>query len=156
MAATIMPADHLKHIVEPSIQVDGLLALIAAAQALEQHTQQSPRPSERDHRKMQVYVRRFEEMEQPQTQPQKQKQKRIKTEERVPGLVGRILCKKFKDGRGRSKMYQGRVMSVSCATKDCPFDFGAGVTATVKYSVHYEDGDAEDMTHADVLRHLVD
>jgi hypothetical protein len=154
MAATLMPADHLKHIVEPSIQVDGLLALIAAAQALEQLAQQSPRPSEREHRKMQAYVRRFEEMEK--EQPQPQKQKRTKTEERVPGLVGRTLRKKFKDGRGRPKMYLGQVMSVSCATKDCPFDFGAGVTATVKYSVHYEDGDAEDMTHAEVLRHLVD
>ena len=47
-------------------------------------------------------------------------------------------------------------MCVEWATKDRPFDFGAGVTATVKYSVQYDDGDSEDMTHADVLKHIIE
>lgn len=151
MSATLLPLT-----VEPSVPFDGLLALIAAAQALEHHTQPpttdlsgksgQQTDSEREKRKMAVYVRRrFEEMQQP---PKRQK--------RAADLVGRTLSKQFKDGRGRPKMYRGQVVSVSCATRERPFVFGAGVTATVKYLVHYEDGDAEDMTHADVLRHLVD
>lgn len=153
MSATLLPLT-----VEPSVPFDGLLALIAAAQALEHHTQPpttdlsgksgQQTDSEREKRTMAVYVRRFEEMQQP--------PKRQKRQKRAADLVGRTLSKQFKDGRGRPKMYRGQVVSVSCATRERPFVFGAGVTATVKYLVHYEDGDAEDMTHADVLRHLVD
>lgn len=153
MPATHMPVEP-KQTVEPIIEVDGLLALVAAAQILEQRVNKptvdwSALDSDREKRKMEVYMRRFEEIRQP------LKRQRLPQASSEGRLVGKTLRKTFNDEHGVPREYTGKVVSVSYSTKECPFDFGAGVTATVKYLVQYEDGDAEDMMYFEVLRHLV-
>ena len=131
------------------MQFHGLHALAAAAEALERHTHRRAAPdlnTQRERRRLAVHLRRFEEMRR---QPRKPAQPR-------KSLVGRILWKEFNDPHGRPRLYQGHVASVSRATKGRPYDFGAAGTATVKYSVQYDDGDSEDMTRAELLKHLVD
>ena len=71
-------------------------------------------------------------------------------------LVGRVVWKEFHDGRGRPRVFQGRVASAAFAPRGRPFVFCSGVTANVKYRVRYDDGDTEDVTHAEVLRLVVD
>lgn len=140
---------------EPRIQLDGLHLLFAAAEALEKSTANvCPSPafdSQREKRKLEVYLRRFEEM----VRPQKYNKILVANKEKT-SLVGRSISKYFKDERGRRRAYKGTVLSESCATRDSLYDFGAGVTATVKYFVQYEDGDSEDMTHTELLKHLID
>jgi len=142
--------DRLEH-------VDGLHALCRAAAVLEQRTAEAfpDLTSQREKRNLAAYLRRFE----PPTQPRQRKRARaVEAVEAVEAvsLVGRIVWKKFNDEDGRPKVYRGQVASVSCASRTHPFDFGAGVTATVKYLVHYDDGDSEDLKHADVLKCLRD
>ena len=132
------------------MQFDGLHALAAAAEALERTAAAHASPdlnTQRERRRLAVHLRRFEEMRRP---------RRTRPPATPAPLVGRILWKEFHDTHGRPRLYQGHVASVSRATKGRPYDFGAGVTATVKYSVQYDDGDSEDMTHADVLKHIID
>ena len=140
---------------EPRIQLDGLHLLFAAAKTLEKSTANvCPSPafdSQREKRKLEVYLRRFEEM----VRPQKFNKTLVANKEKT-SLVGRTISKYFKDERGRRRAYKGTVLSEACATGDCLYDFGAGVTATVKYFVQYEDGDSEDMTHTELLKHLID
>jgi hypothetical protein len=129
------------------MQFDGLHALAAAAEALERTAAHASPDlnTQRERRRLAVHLRRFEEMRRPR-----------RTRPPPAPLVGRILWKEFHDTHGRPRLYQGHVASVSRATKGRPYDFGAGVTATVKYSVQYDDGDSEDMTHADLVKHLID
>jgi hypothetical protein len=135
------------HTMPPRTLIDGLHALIAAAETLER--QSSPYlDTSREKRKIDMYLRRIDQMHAP------KKCKRTPASTPV-GYVGSIIWKEFYDEDGKPRMYQGQVMSVSCATRQRPFHFGPGVTATVKYSVLYEDGDAEDMTHADLLKYLI-
>lgn len=127
---------------------DGLHALAAAAEALERHTHRHASPdlnTQRERRRLAVHLRRFEEMRRPRRTPPP-----------PAPLVGRILWKEFNDPHGRPRLYQGHVASVSRAAKGRPYDFGAAGTATVKYSVQYDDGDSEDMTRAELLKLLVD
>lgn len=138
---------------EPRVPFDGLHLLFAAAKELEKRSLvASPYlNTDREKRKLEAYVRRFQEI----TGPQKHKKTRLSSEQ-AASLVGRTISKLFKDERGRRRAFKGTVLSQSCTTKDCPYDFGAGVTATVKYFVQYEDGDSEDMIHSDLVKYLVD
>ena len=115
--------------------------------------------SERDKRKIAARVRQFEQMRQKEQASlgtclkiRHQPVKRDVADE----LLGKIVWKKFLSESGKAKWYQGEVVSV-CRVKRGRFvhSFGAGVTSTVKYSVQYDDGDSEDMTREEVLKHLV-
>jgi hypothetical protein len=64
--------------------------------------------------------------------------------------VGKMVRKAFSK---RPTMYNGQVVSVACVQGRRYYQWGPGVTATVAYHVEYEDGDGEDMTHAQVLEH---
>ena len=142
-------------LVEPRFQFDGLHLLFAAAETLEKRTANvSPSAdlnTQREKRKLEVYVRRFEDMERP-----NKRKETLGDSKQTGSLVGRTISKHFKDERGRRRAYKGTVLSEACATGDCLYDFGAGVTATVKYFVQYVDGDTEDMTHTELLKHLID
>jgi hypothetical protein len=129
------------------MQFHGLHALAAAAEALERAAAHASPDlnTQRERRRLAVHLRRFEEMRRPRRTPPP-----------PAPLVGRILWKEFNDPHGRPRLYQGHVASVSRAAKGRPYDFGAAGTATVKYSVQYDDGDSEDMTRAELLKHLVD
>jgi hypothetical protein len=71
-------------------------------------------------------------------------------------LLGMIVNKEFQDKRGRYAMYRGQVVSVSCVKDGEPaYNFGGGVTSTIKYEVLYDDGDSEDMTYSEVIEYIV-
>jgi hypothetical protein len=77
-------------------------------------------------------------------------------QEQPQQLLGLIVNKEFPDKRGRYAMYRGQVVSVSCVKDDEPaYNFGGGVTSTIKYEVLYDDGDSEDMTYSEVLMYIV-
>jgi hypothetical protein len=115
---------------------DGLLTLCQAAAVFES--------AQRETGKLAGYLRRF-------------RPRRARAKKAAPrSLVGRTVWKEFHDGRGRPRVFQGRVASVCCAARGRPFAFGAGVTARVKFAVQYDDGDAEDMTHAELVGLIVD
>ena len=149
------------------MQWHGLHTLADAAQTLEKHTAAAlpDLNTQREQRKMATRIRQFEEM---QAEQQRQTRKatvaaRAKAAVAKPAVsmqfksvIGKMLWKEFYDQNGRRKLYQGQVVSVHSASKRCHYDFGTGGTATVKYFVQYEDGDTEDMTHADVLRYLIE
>ena len=144
------------------MQRNGLHALADAAATLERMSCRAPPDlrTQREQRRLAVHLRQFEalRLKEARKAAKASAAARVqtrRTRRRAP-LVGKMLWKEFNDPHGRSKLYQGEVVSVEWATEDCPFDFGAGVTATVKYSVQYDDGDSEDMTHADVLKHIID
>lgn len=141
---------------------NGLNVLAAAAVRLEdKHLENTSHDleTEREKRKMAVHMRRFEQM-------RKKEQASLGACLKVPHrpvirdvadeLLGKIIWKKFLDNAGHAKWYQGEVVSV-CRVKRGRFvhSFGAGVTSTVKYSVLYDDGDSEDMTRNEVIKHLV-
>ena len=91
---------------EPRIQLDGLHLLFAAAETLEKSTANvCPSPafdSQREKRKLEVYLRRFEEM----VRPQKCNKTLVANKEKT-SLVGRTISKYFKDERGRRRAYKG-------------------------------------------------
>lgn len=155
MSDTLQATDRIQETLDTvDTIVDGLHTLVTAVAALERGTDASPDlASEREKRKLAVYVRRFEAAEQA---PKRKRTRAAKPAVEAASLLGRLVWKEFADESGRPKVYQGQVASVSYAARDRPFAFGGGVTATVKYSVQYEDGDVEDMTHAELRRHLVD
>ena len=115
--------------------------------------------TDREKRKMAVHMRRFEQM-------RKKEQASLGECLKIPHrpvkrdvadeLLGKIVWKKFLDNTGHAKWYQGEVVSV-CRVKRGRFvhSFGPGVTSIVKYSVLYDDGDSEDMTRDEVIKHLV-
>lgn len=77
-------------------------------------------------------------------------------QEQPQQLLGMIVNKEFPDKRGRYAMYRGQVVSVSCVKDGEPaYNFGGGVTSTIKYEVLYDDGDSEDMTYSEVLGYIV-
>jgi len=140
---------------------NGLETLAAAAEMLRKECEDKPPPdpdSERDKRKNIARVRLFE-------QTRQKRQATLSTCLKIPHkpvirdvadeLLGKILWKKFVNA-GKLKWHQGEVVSV-CRVKKGRFvhSFGAGVTSTVKYLVLYDDGDSEDMTRDQVLKHLV-
>lgn len=150
------------------MQWRGLYTLADAAQTLEKHTAAASADlnTEREQRKMATRIRQFEEM---QVVQKRQQRKAAAAARAKPALtrssgvsmitksvIGKMLWKEFYDENKRLKLYQGQVVSVHSASKSCHYDFGACGTATVKYLVQYEDGDTEDMTHADVLRYLIE
>lgn len=150
------------------MQWHGLYTLADAAQTLEKHTAAAlpDLNTQREQRKMATRIRQCEEM---QAEQQRQQRKAAAAARCKPALtrssgvsmitksvIGKMLWKEFYDQNGRLKLYQGQVVSVHSASKSCHYDFGTGGTATVKYFVQYEDGDTEDMTHADVLRYLIE
>ena len=141
---------------------NGLHVLAAAAEVLREKNMNKTPPelnTEREKRKMAVHVRRFEQM-------RKKEQASLGECLKIPHrpvkrdvadeLLGKIVWKKFLDNTGHAKWYQGEVVSV-CRVKRGRFvhSFGPGVTSTVKYSVLYDDGDSEDMTRDEVIKHLV-
>jgi methionine salvage enolase-phosphatase E1 len=131
----------------------GLDALASAATLLEKRAEPEV-PTEREKRKMQAYIRRFDEMDQKQTQKKPTKQAKARPEH---ALLGKIVWKEFTDKRGRSKIYQGEVVSVSWTKKGkSVYNFGGGVTSTKKYLVEYTDGDSEDMPESVLLKYIVD
>jgi hypothetical protein len=80
----------------------------------------------------------------------------IAAQQQPQQLLGMIVSKEFQDTSGRYAMYQGQIVSVSCVKDGEPaYDFGGGVTATIKYEVAYDDGDSEDMTYSEVLGYIV-
>ena len=145
--------------VAASMQCNDLHALADAAARLERLPCLAPPDlhTEREKRKMATRMRQFEEMQRKQKRQEDKTAAaaRVRTRTGAP-LVGKLLWKEFNDQRGMCQLYQGQVMSVEWATKDCAYDFGAQGTATVKYSVLYEDGDSEDMTYADVLKYSIE
>jgi hypothetical protein len=73
-------------------------------------------------------------------------------------LLGKLVRKVFwHKSTHQYKPYQGQVVSVSIAHGSAVYKFANG-TSKVKYTVKYEDGDAEDMPYADlrkILQHAV-
>jgi hypothetical protein len=145
------------------MQWEGLNTLARAATLLEKRVDHDIQ-TEREKRKMQAYLRRFEAMEQQEMRQlekasvaaaRERPSKRVKSQT-AHALLGKIVWKEFKDQHGRRKMYQGEVVSV-CYTKKgkSVFNFARGVTSTVKFLVEYSDGDSEDMTETDVLKYMV-
>ena len=154
---------------------NGLETLAAAAEMLRKECEDKPPPdpdSERDKRKNIARVRLFEQTRQKRQAPlstclkiRQKRQATLSTSLKIPHkpvirdvadeLLGKILWKKFVNA-GKLKWHQGEVVSV-CRVNRGRFvhSFGAGVTSTVKYLVLYDDGDSEDMTRDQVLKHLV-
>ena len=149
------------------MQWQGLHTLAAAAQTLEKRTAAAfpDLSTQREQRKMATRIRQFEEM---QSEHKRKQRKPAAARRAQPALtrpsvsvqaksvVGKMLWKEFYDPKGRPRLYQGQVVSVHSASPSRHYDFGAAGVTTVKYFVQYEDGDTEDMTHADVLRYLIE
>ena len=140
------------------MQWDGLHTLANAATLLEKRVDPDG-PTERDKRKVQAYTQRFKEMEMHEAKNaaavRERRGKRVKAQG-GHALLGKIVWKEFKDRSGRRKMYQGEVISVSWTKKgNSVYNFGGGVTSTVKYLVEYSDGDSEDMTESELRKYVV-
>lgn len=143
------------------MQCNGLHALAAAAAMLQKDRPDKPHldpDTERDKRKMIERVRQFELKQQKKRTSPALCNRRHKPVMRdvADELLGHILWKKFMSESGMPKWYQGEVVSV-CHVKRGRYihSFGVGVTSTVKYTVLYDDGDSEDMTREEVLKHLI-
>ena len=159
--------------VAPSMEFDGLHALVSAVDLLEKlsatipdtraghdatassslHKHTTPAvQTEREKRKMATRIRQFEQMQQKELMRKtKTRASQRLTTERMHDLLGKIIWKEFK-----GNMYQGEVVSVSWVKKGrAVYDFGKGVTSTRKYFVEYSDGDSEDMSESQVLQYMV-
>ena len=142
------------------MQANGLETLAAAAEMLQQERPDKPHldlVTERDKRKMIERVRQFELKQQKQALPALCNRRHKPVIRDVSDeLLGNIVWKKFLSESGKPRWYQGEVVSV-CRVKRGRFvhSFGVGVTSTVKYTVLYQDGDSEDMTREEVLKHLI-
>lgn len=143
------------------MQANGLETLAAAAAMLQRERVDKSHldlDTERDKRKMIERVRQFEiKQRKKQTLPVLCNRRHKPVIRDVSDeLLGNIVWKKFLCESGKPRWYQGEVVSV-CRVKRGRFvhSFGVGVTSTVKYTVLYEDGDSEDMTREEVLKHLI-
>ena len=103
--------------------------------------------TEREQRKLKVYVQRFKNMETGKQKP-KQAEARTKSDEAL-ALLGTVVWKKFlvtkRGGKATAKWFQGEVASVTFTKRS---------VQKVQCLVEYTDGDSEDMTPQQVRKHL--
>jgi len=104
--------------------------------------------TKREQRKVDAYMQRFERMEAGKLQ-HKQAEARMKRDEAL-ALLGTVVWKKFavkkRRGKATAKWFQGEVASVTFTKRS---------VQKVQCLVEYTDGDSEDMTPQQVLKHRV-